>query len=1104
EKMARQQDNSDDDSTIGYGEEEFLKLTQPFLSFRVTEWLCHTNFSFLAASSHPSELFNRAKELGISGVAVTDYDGVYGLARSYRHWRDMDQSTRPALIYGAEIHLTPDHDLPITLQNTAAFIAKNARGYQNLCKIITHSHRNGKYNAFISIEDLANHDVTDLAVIIPMRGLIRSRKMKLWHQQMSRLKEISPKGLHFVISRHLNPAEDTWIPIQLEAAKRYDANILLSQDVFFHDPSRKPLNDVLHAIRTNKTLESCVHQMFVNDQRTFICPQEFHSRYKELTCYNDAMHASEVLLEQCHFSFKELSYRYPKEMLPEGHTAQSYLIHLTWEGLARIYHDNPPDSVRNLIVHELALIEHLGFADYFITVWDIVRWARNQNILCQGRGSAANSAVCFVLGITAVDPSKFDLLFERFMSVERGDPPDIDIDFENERREEVIQYIYHRYGRDRAAMVANVITFRKKGSFREVGKALGIPEVILGRTAEHLGSRVNAGKSLTEITAALQTESPTEQDVPWALWAELANSLRGFPRHLGIHSGGFMIADRPLTALVPYEPASMAGRSVIQWSKDDIEDLGFFKIDILALGMLTAVRKMLQLLHKHYNIDLSLASIPQEDKATYEMIQRADTIGTFQIESRAQMSMLPRMLPKTFYDLVIEVAIIRPGPIQGGMIHPFLRRRNGLEAITYPDQRLKPILDRTLGIPIFQEQVMRIAMAVGNFNPGEANELRKNMGAWSLKGDINPWLIKLAEGLRMNKISPEFSEAIIAQMRGFAEYGFPESHSVSFALIAYASSYLKCHYPAVFFTSILNSQPMGFYAPHTLIHTARRLGVEVLPISVNHSSWDSTLECGHPGSPNGIGMRLGFRLMSGFRAEAAKAIEAARSKHGAWSSWQDFLKQTNLYRRDLTTLAAADALHPLGIDRRSAIWIAAATPHSNWLEDVEAPFDFMPETDHEKVQQDFHATGTSLHAHPTQLVRDSMWCYPIAVTKLKSATDLEGLIPNQQILVFGMITIVQRPPSAKGMMFITIEDHSGYMNLVLRPDIIDKFATILTGASMLCIRGKLQKQGAAHSILVQEVFMPKVSEGEVLTLQHRQREEFGLKDEAPFLESYIS
>jgi error-prone DNA polymerase len=1050
-----------------------------------TEWLTHTNFSFLHGASHPHEMLDAAMSYGYSGIGVCDFDGAYGLARTFRHWKTLDPATRPALYYGAEIHLEKDHHLPLVQQNTLALVARSFKGYGNLCHILSQAHKSGKNHAHISLADIASKDLTDVIAIIPMRGRLRLSTMQSnghieWQNQCEDVLHIFGREQTFMtFTRHRTPTEDVWVKQALQTKSRLGIKPLLSLDPFMHDRSRKKLSDLLSAIRTNLTLEQAVAYCFANDERCLLSLQQIYHRFHDLPIFKEALQHSENLAASCNFTFNELRYRYPKEMIPPGHSAHSYLTALTWAGAQDTYgHDLPP-KVQTLLEHELALIETLGFADYFLTVWDIVSWARKQDILCQGRGSAANSAVCFVLGITAVDPTKFDLLFERFMSVERGDPPDIDVDFEHERREEVIQYIYRRYGREKSAMVANVITFRRKGAIRACGKALGISSEVLSTASDLLSSRVNAGKDTADILRSLNNDNVTS-DIPWDHWLEMSTQLKGFPRHLGIHSGGFMIADRPLDQLVPQEPATMEGRSVIQWCKDDIEDLGFFKIDILALGMLTAIRKTIDCIKNHYHRPLTLATIPQEDPATYQMIQRADTVGTFQVESRAQMSMLPKMLPKTFYDLVIEVAIIRPGPIQGGMIHPFLRRRHGREPVTYPDERLRPILHRTLGIPIFQEQVMRIAMAVGDFSPGEANELRKNMGAWTMRGDINPWLEKLAAGMGKNGIAPNFANAIIAQLQGFAEYGFPESHAVSFALIAYISCYLKRHYPAAFFASLLNSQPMGFYPPHALIQAAKHQAIAVLPACINKSNWESTLEPISKHQPQDFAIRLGLNMISSLSKKSGLQIQTSRQRHGIWNTWEDFLQHTKIPRHDLTALAAANAFYALGLSRRSAIWIAAAAPHAAWLEDVDLSGRFPEETTQQSIQQDFSSTQTSLYMHPAQFIREDSWCYNVARTKLKRANDLESLIPNQIIHVFGMILIQQRPPSANGMMFITLEDETGFINLALTPETLQNVSSKMSGQSFLCVSGKLQRQGPTHSILVKDVLVPQISKAEVI------------------------
>ncbi len=1045
-----------------------------------TEWLAHTNFSFITGASHPQEMVQRAFDLNYRGIAITDLDGAYGLARSHRaHKAILKSSTHLVgssaplrLFHGAEIHFGRDHDLPTVLQDTLALVARRRTGYAQLCRLLTLSHREGKSHASVPWDQFVAHaclqenghrNLDHVAAILPMRGLIRCGGVSVLRSRMEALKAIFGNRLYFAVSRHLHPSEDAWIPQVLSLAEEYGVQCLLTQDAFFHHGSQKPVSDVLHAIRNNMEMDECVGHMFVNAERCLHGLDNLAWRFGDLPIFRTALEASAELADDCNFSMDELRYQYPKEMIPEGHTAQSFLEQITWQA-ARDRYGNPlPSRIADLIAHELRLILELQFADYFLTVWDIVRWAREQGILCQGRGSAANSAVCFVLGVTSVDPSLFDLLFERFVSVERGDPPDIDVDFEHERREEVIQYIYSRYGRARAAMVANVITFRTRGAARAVGKALGVPEALLDDARESM------------------KENP--------LWASMTERVRGFPRHLGIHSGGFMLSNEPLDNIVPQEPATMAGRSVVQWCKEDIEALGFFKIDILALGMLTAVRKCFGLLESHYGRPMSLDRVPPEDPATYAMIQRADTVGTFQIESRAQMSMLPRLRPRTFYDLVIQIAIIRPGPIQGGMVHPYLRRRNGEEAIVFPDERLRPILARTLGIPIFQEQVMRIAIAVGDFTPGEADELRRHMGAWTIKGNIDPWLTRLADGMKKNGINEKFVQVILQQMRGFAEYGFPESHSASFAIIAYASSWLKCHYPAAFFISVLNSQPMGFYSPLALVQAARRCGVEVRAVCVQKSEWQHHLEMTEPAdASNGksavYAIRLGLCLVRGLREDAGRSLIRARPDHG-WSSCEQLFQmavENGVYRSDLASLAAANAFSTFGLSRKDAFWMAEAAPHVGLMIDVEAQHKFSGESSMERVQQDLDATSVALGDHPSAIVRTEYWCFDVPVGKVIASNRLESIAANTLVLVFGMVLVRQSPPTAKGMVFYTLEDEHGYINLVFTPQAYERFEPMLARQAFICVSGKLQGEKQGNSILVQKVHGPRVPEGTVVPL----------------------
>jgi len=1063
------------------------------------EWLCKTNFSFLIGASHPFDMLRSAQLLGYESLCINDYDGVYGLARSYREQQRLVKDSSIKLNYGAEIHLSQDHHFPLLLQDTIVLVAKDWQGYKNLCCLLTYAHRNGKDMAYIPPAYLLTQDIAGLFAIVPMRGLIRSQQT---HPFYAQLLEHFKGQLYFAISRHFHPSEDQWIQPTLELANYLGANCLLSQDVFFHHRCEKSLSDLLHAIRTNKVLAQCKEHFFPNGERSFHRLVNIERFFSSLPIYESALKLSYELNQECQFSLSQLRYHYPQEMVPDAYQgrAHAYLESLTWQGAREIFGQQLPEKIAQTLNNELNLIEQLNFADYFLTVWDIVHWARSQDILCQGRGSAANSAVCFVLGITAVDPTLFDLLFERFISMERGDPPDIDVDFEHERREEVIQYIYRRYGRDRAAMVANVITYRKKGAIRAVGKALGIDENSITRVSKLSRSKHFRRQTTETLFSAIKQEIPL--NISWTLWQQLSDKLMGFPRHMGIHSGGFMLSDKPLNYLLAQEPATMEGRSVIQWCKEDIEALGFFKIDVLALGMLTAVRKCFDYIAHKYAKKLTMYSIPADDPATYSMIQRAETVGTFQIESRAQMSMLPRLRPRCFYDLVIEVAIIRPGPIQGKVIHPFLARREGLEPVTFPDERLRPILARTLGVTIFQEQAMRIAIAVGDFSPGEANELRKNIGAWNIKDfarDVNPCLIKLKRGMEKNAISKDFIQQLLGQMSGFSEYGFPESHAVSFALIAYASSYLKCHYPVAFFCAILNSQPMGFYSPHVLLQTARREGIKVLPISINYSYWDCQMEListNKPANTEGspiYAIRMGLRLVNGLSKTGAEKLLQQRQKQGGWKNFDDFLQNGNIYRDDFTALAAAQAFAEFDTQRADALWKAEAAPYRSAIDIQEAQLNWPAESTMTAIQKDFKAFNTSLEPHPVQVIKTEQWPYSIPLNKILESKQLLAVRRNSDVFVFGMVLAKQAPPSAKGMVFVTLEDEGGFINLALTPQVYGNYYNLVEGKAFLCVVGKLQRVNNYHSILVKRIFEAQALDN-TISIQERKIRPIQSKD----------
>lgn len=1067
------------------------------------EWLCHTNFSFLVGASHPKDYICRAVSLGYKSMGITDYDGVYGLARTYLERKRLcspnllkqdykifaDERGNPKLNlrYGVEFHLEKDHHLPLVYQDTLALIATNKASYTKLCELSSYSHREGKKHPSIPFEHLCSQSLNGLIAIQPMRGLIRkiyqNQKNTEYYERIRILRELFPKRFFLILSRHLHPAEDMWIRPVLAISKKLDIPWLISQDPFFHEPRQKIMSDLLHSIRINKTLEQSVDHMFVNNQRSLQTLSEITRRYRPIHGFKEALRTACELQEQFDFDLDSLSYQYPSEWIPEEATPHSFLTKLVWAETKKRF-CIIPEKLKKLLMKELKLVEELAFADYFLTVWDIVKWAKSQHILCQGRGSAANSAICFVLGITPVDPTKFNTLFERFISAERGDPPDIDVDFEHERREEVIHYIYQRFGRKRAAMVANVITFRRKGALRVVGKALDISEDKLKHASKTLDTKHFRNSNTQNILQeSLGTTKNVNEKNLHTTWAQLTENLVGFPRHLGIHSGGFILTQNSIDTLVAQEPATMRGRTVIQWCKEDIEGLGFFKIDILCLGMLTAIKKSFGLLKEHYNLNLNMNTIPQDDPGTYRMIQRADTVGTFQIESRAQMSMLPRLRPKNFYDLAIEIAIIRPGPIQGKMIHPYLRRRNNLEAIVYPHEEMRPILERTLGIPIFQEQVMRIAMSVGDFTPGEANELRRKMGSWNLKGDLGPWLKKLAQGMRNKGIAENFIQNILEQMKGFADYGFPESHSISFAIIAYASCYLKHHYPSVFFAAMLNSQPLGFYSPHTLLRTAKQNGVTILPICVNNSEYDCTLE--KSGSSENLSLRIGLRYVKALSKKGALRLVRKRRElpEKKWNRLDEFMRCVQLYRNDMTALAAANAMSAFGVTRKSTLWLAETVPLSSSLEEIEPGVVWKKENRSQKIMHDFSATGIYLGEHPTKIIQEEQWCYPISRKNLYSSKDLITRRDNSRTATFGMVLARQAPPSAKGMVFFTLEDDYGFINLVFDPKIYRKFYRLLETTTFICSEGILQKNNEAHSILVKTVYPPSPPSAEIYALK---------------------
>jgi error-prone DNA polymerase len=790
--------------------------------------------------------------------------------------------------------------------------------------------------------------------------------------------------------------------------------------------------------------------------------QHLRSRLRLANLYpDDALAATVDIARRCTFSLDELRYEYPDELVPAGFTPTTYLRQETYIGAQRRFPSGIPHKVQEQIEHELELIAHLQYEPYFLTVYDIVRFARSQHILCQGRGSAANSAVCYCLGVTEVDPARGNMLFERFISKERGEPPDIDVDFEHQRREEVIQYIYGKYGRERAAIAAAVSTYRPRGALRETGKALGVDPQIVDLVAKsHHWFDTSRDLLARFAESGLDPEKPLIQ-----AWAKLASQLLGFPRHLSQHSGGFVISRGKLTRLVPVENAAMADRSVIEWDKDDLEALGLLKIDVLALGMLSAIRRTLDIVSERRGERFEMQDIPSEDPQTYEMISQADTVGVFQIESRAQMSMLPRMRPKTFYDLVIEVAIVRPGPIQGGAVHPYLQRRQGFEPVTYPSDALKTALGRTLGVPIFQEQVMQVAILAAGFTAGEADQLRRAMAAWKRKGGLEKYYERIVNGMQERGYELAFAEAIFEQIKGFGEYGFPESHAASFALLVYTSSWLKCHEPEAFLAAMLNSQPMGFYSPSQLVQDAQRHGVKVLPVDVTLSNWDSSLVSLSDAARPAV--RLGMSLLRGMKDGAAERIENARAVR-AFTSVSDLARRAQLNRKDLHVLADANALASLAGNRREALWQSvAAVPDKDMLASA-AVDDETPElgapSEANDIVADYRSVGLTLGRHPVELLRPQL-----LANRLMPASTLRNYRDGRLARGCGIVTVRQRPGTAKGVMFVTIEDETGNVNVIIWPTLLEKQRKEALGASLLAVYGVWQCQGEVSHLVAQRL-----------------------------------
>ena len=1215
---------------------------------KYAELFCKTNYSFLTGSSRPAELVETAATLGLHGIAITDRDGVYGMPKAYHQ-----SKKHPELKFITGCELTfEDHP-------RMRLLARDRAAYGVMCRMISLSHLGTPAPGVLPPETLDGyrtykekgqaglHWKTFLKLMETYPGssgifalpidftnsldLTGSRESQMPQAtsvahgpaDFGALKDLFGDRIALPLCRVIDGKDRARTERARELSSRYGIPIVAVNDVHYHSPVRRPLQDVMTSIREGTTLREAGTRLFSNGERFLKSPRQMARLFRDLP---EAIAQTVEIADRCTFSTAELRYYYPSEWIPVGESSQGYLTRLTWEGARKKFPAGIPDRVAAQLKHELSLVERLGYADYFLTIWDIVEFARSKEILCQGRGSAANSAVCFVLGITAIDPIKMDLLFERFMSVERHEPPDIDVDFEADRREEVIQYIYAKYGRHRAGMVAAVITYRSRLSTREAAKVFEIPleELVAAKEAaeaeeeakeaakeenektvaalvakgisirppERLGGRelaraqeygfsknFSGGDSklaprgpghrpigqfpgqhpvasalfvnqaiahssphghVSQKYAVQKTPNPnpnvpekpsTQHAHKVEMARKVVEQIYGFPRHLSIHSGGFTLSRDPLIETVPVEPARMENRTIVQWDKDDLDAIGLLKVDVLSLGMLTALKKTFDLLNAKQTPGLAplgaprklgLDTLPGDDPATWKMIQEGDTIGVFQIESRAQMGMLPRLKPKEFYDLVVQVAIVRPGPIVGKMVHPYLQNRKHPENIVYPHPKLETILGRTYGVPIFQEQVMKMAIELAGFTPGESDELRRAIAAWRSQGSIEKVGQRLREGLLTSGLAPEFVERIFDQIRGFSEYGFPESHAASFAHLSWVSSYLKCHHPAEFTCSLINSQPMGFYSDHTLVDDAKRHGVTVLPIDPERSTWNCTIE--EDAASKKPLLRLGFRMIRGMNEKEADRLVHDRKTHGPFKSLPDFVLRTRLRQNVLHQLAAANTFERFGLDRRTALWevLALAGTETVFVDPAQAkpgqqlslalcgissggasssgasagsasalpalapdanstssPTLFNPMSEYEIIQADYRSYGASVHGHPMQAIR-----------KLKKTLPRETIAeirksPNgRSVSVSGLMIVRQRPPTAKGTCFGALEDESGLLDMIFHREVFERFEELYWNTPFLTVQGTLQRDGDSISLIVRKmrpVFPdPKAEESQVV------------------------
>ena len=1018
---------------------------------------CKSHYSFLEGASHPEELLERAAELGIGSLCLTDRDGVYGIVRAHVKARELG------------LHLIIGARMTVADGSSILLLAADGTGYAHLCRLISAGRlRSPKGKSVVEWREVCAH----------AGGL-----MALWGGEDSLLvREPDPAfvardlrdafgdRLYALVTRHRRAEEARQERHLRERARRYGIPTVAATEVLYHHPSRRQLQDVLTCIRHGVRLAAAGRLIKPNAEHDLKSPPAFASLFKDDP---DSVARTLEVAARCGFSLDEIHYRYPSEELPGGKNSGEWLRELTFQGARERYGGSVPEDIRTQLERELQVIGELAYEGYFLTMWDLVQFCRKNGILCQGRGSAANSAVCYCLGITAVDPVRMDLLFERFISRERAEPPDIDLDIEHNRREEVIQYLYRKHGRTHAAMVANFIRYRGRSAVRDVGKVLGLAETAVHRVTRLLGHYEPVDPQLLESAGV---DPHLHRDL-----LRLVAEIQDFPRHLSIHPGGFLLGHKPVRDLVPIENGTMRDRTVIQWDKEDLESLKLFKVDLLGLGMLTVVDRSFRLMEKHWGRSFSLASIPKDDPATYAMIRRADTVGVFQIESRAQMSMLPRLKPREYYDLVIEVSIVRPGPIVGGMVHPYLRRRNGEEAVTYPHPSLEPILKKTLGVPLFQEQVMRLAVVAADYTPGEADQLRRDMAAWRRSGRIERHRERFISRMQAKGIAKKFATQVFEQVRGFGDYGFPESHAASFAHIAYASAWLKRHYPTAFACALLNAQPMGFYAPATIVDDAKRHGVRVLPVDVRHSDWDCTLERqaggqarsgGRAGAAPFHALRMGLRYVKGLGEADWQRIENAR-RAGPFRSLADLASRTGLRQGILDRLAQAGALTSRTSRRRQALWqvqgLQATGEDALSLETPEAPVPFEPLSDLESIVWDYRTTDHSPRGHPLAHLRPQ-----IAAQGLPDAATVRRMPHGRRVDYAGIVICRQRPKTAKGVIFMTLEDETGFVNVILWQDVYERFRVAVKTLSFMGVSGPLQNESNVVHLVVESIWQPKI------------------------------